>query len=317
MINLDEILTQVKDVEETKLKNERGGFQADPRILTMKKNCQYVLRLLPNIKDPNGTFVTYKEIGWKSTATGKYTWGGRSPTDAGIKDDLFKTTQWDDYIKAKNKGDEVSMKTTYLLLPQRKQMVNAYLVNVSGDDPESKEKVGTVVVLRYAAQVENKTQAPVGDIYKRIHNGIFGEQAKKVGRKALDLGANGKSILINVADKAGFNNYADTTFDDSEDLGLDDEKIMEIYNSVYDLNEFLPEVKTKEEIKQLISVAYYGNSATEDDELLDVELPPSRKNKPAEADDEIPGITSNTSNTSKTSNTSNASDDLDDLLADL
>ena len=310
MINLDDILNQVKDVEETKLKNERGGFQVDARILVMKKNCRYVLRLLPNVKDANGTFVTYKEIGWKSPSTGKYVYGGRSPSDAGIKDDLFKSTQWEEFVKARDKGDEVAKKVTYSLLPQRKQMVNAYLVEVEGDDAESKEKIGTVVVFRYAAQIENKTQAPVSDIYKRIHSGIFGDTAKKVGKKALDLGPNGKSLIINVADKAGFNNYADTTFDDSEDLGLSDEKIMEIYNGVYNLNEFLPEVKTKEEIKQLIDTAYFGNSATEEDELLDVELPPSRKSKPAPTDDdELPGIAPGKAG--------KTSDDLDDLLADL
>lgn len=303
-INLEDIISQVKQVEDAKIQKEKGGFKGDPRLITFKKNCTYTFRLIPNIKDVNATFVTWKEVGWKSVIDGTYIYGGRSPQDAGIKEDLYKSTQWESYSKAKERGDEVAQKASYKLLAARKQAVNAYLVAVDGDDPESKEKVGTVVALKYSAQVD-KAGTPLSDIYKRIYGAIFGDMAKKIGTKALDLSAKGKSLIIKVTEKAGFNNYSETMFDDSEDLGLNDKKIKELYDSVHDLNEFVPELKTTEEIRKLLDTHWHGVNASHDDELDESDIKP-RERKPADDDDEIPMGTA-----SKTTDM-----DLDALLAD-
>ena len=64
-INLEDIISQVKQVEDAKIQKEKGGFKGDPRLITFKKNCTYTFRLIPNIKDVNATFVTWKEVGWK------------------------------------------------------------------------------------------------------------------------------------------------------------------------------------------------------------------------------------------------------------
>lgn len=293
-LNLEDILNQVKSVEEVKNQKEQGGYKGDPRVLAFKKNCTYVVRLLPNIKDVNNTFVSYKEIGFTSRVDGTYVYGGRSPLDANLKDDPFKATQWEHYSKAKERGDEVEQKASYKLLPQRKQLVNAYLVSVEGDDAEAKEKVGTVVAVKYPAQL-NKEGLPVSDIFKRIHGAIFGDMSKKIGTKALDLSAKGKSLIIKVTEKAGFNNYSETMFDDAEDLGLDSKKITEILNNVHDLNEFVPTVKPVEEIKQILDQHWFGVSAASEDEMEE------------EDDDEIP------MNDSK----SDSEDELDKLMNDM
>lgn len=305
-LNLEDIINQVKAVEETKIQKEKGGYKGDPRILKFKKNCTYVLRLIPYIKDVNNTFVTYKEVGFKSPVDGTYVYGGRSPQDAGIKEDLFKKTQWDHYSKAKERGDEVEQKASYKLLPQRKQAVNAYLVSVDGDDPDAKEKIGDVVAIPYPAQVDREG-VPISDIYKKIHSAIFGDMSKKIGAKALDLSEKGRSLIVKVTEKAGYNNYSETTFDDAEDLGLSESQIREILNSAHDLSEFIPEVKPQDEIQKILDKHWFGTSASPDDELEEEEevtISPKKKidltTKPE--DDEIPMGKSK-------------SDDLDDLDA--
>jgi hypothetical protein len=305
-LNLEDIINQVKAVEETKIQKEKGGYKGDPRILKFKKNCTYVLRLIPYIKDVNNTFVTYKEVGFKSPVDGTYVYGGRSPQDAGIKEDLFKKTQWDHYSKAKERGDEVEQKASYKLLAQRKQAVNAYLVSVEGDDADAKEKIGEVVAIPYPAQVDREG-VPISDIYKKIHSAIFGDMSKKIGAKALDLSEKGRSLIVKVTEKAGYNNYSETTFDDAEDLGLSESQIREILNSAHDLSEFIPEVKSQDEIQKILDKHWFGTSASPDDELEEEEevtVSPKKKidltTKPE--DDEIPMGKSK-------------SDDLDDLDA--
>lgn len=311
-LNLEDIINQVKQVEETKSKQEKNIFNGDPRVLRFKKNCTYTVRLLPNIKDVSNTFVTYKEIGWKSLTGGPYIDGGRSPQDAGIKNDLYNSTQWNHYSKAKEAGDEAEKKKSYSLLPHRKQLVNAYLIDVEGDDSDAKERRGSVVVLRYPAQADREGN-PLSDVYKRIHSAIFGDMSKKIGTKALDLSAKGKSLMIKVTVKAEYSNYSETSFDDAEDLGLSETEITEILNSVYDLNEFVPEVKSSEEIKTLLDQHWFGESASPSDELDDDELPPPASPSPRSAqsksvskksDDEIPMGDS-------------SDDDLDELLKDI
>jgi hypothetical protein len=310
--NLENIISQVKAVEESKIESEKGGYKGDERILSLKKNCTYTVRLLPNVNDVDNTFVTYKEIGFTSRVDNKYVYGGRSPSDAGIKEDLFKTTQWNHYEQAKKQGDEAEQKMSYKLIPQRKQLVNAYLVSVQGDDAEAKEKVGKVVVLRYPAQID-KAGAPVSDIYKRIHSAVFGDMNKKVGTKAFDLTEKGKSLIIKVTDKAGFNNYSETMFDDAEDLGLSQNRIVEIVSGTHDLKTFVPEVLAPEEIKNILDKHWHGMSASLDDDMDEDEVPvekPKQTAKPAKnvkvEVDEIP-----------MENSAEETDDLDELLKDL
>lgn len=285
-LNVEDIINQIRVVEETNIQKEKNGYKGDPRILKFKKNCTYVLRLIPYIKDVNNTFVTYKEIGFKSRVDGSYVYCGRAPQDAGIKDDVFKKTQWEHYSKAKEKGDEVEQKASYKLLPQRKQLCNAYLVSVEGDDAEAKEKVKTVVAFPYPAQVD-KNGVPVSDIYKKIHSSIFGDMSKKIGSKALDLSEKGRSLIVKVTEKAGYNNYSETTFDDAEDLGLSKQDITKIIESAHNLLEFVPEVKSTEEAKAILDKHWFGNDANLDDELEEDEKPSIDLSSSPE-DDEIP-----------------------------
>ena len=271
-MKLEDILNQVKQVEEKKLKEEHVS-SVDPRILTFKQGARYKIRLLPNTKDVANTFVTYEDVGFTSRAGGgEYVYAGRSPANAGVslKNDILRKVQWDAYSKAKERGDKPEMDAACKLIPNRKQMINGYLHDVEGDDA-SKAKVGQVIVLRYPARV-NKQKEPTSEIYAAVHDGLFGSKASKIGGKALDLSSKGRSLEIKVTEKDGWNAYS-SSWDDAEDLDLSPAKIKEIMESVHDLTELVPAVKPDEELKQLLDEHWFVKSATKEDELEEDELP--------------------------------------------
>jgi hypothetical protein len=286
MENLEDILNQVREVEDTKIKNERGGFTPDPRILKFKTGATYTVRFLfnPAAEGADRIFVDYKEVGFPSRIDGRYIYGGRAPQDAGIKNDQFKAAQWDHFSKAKENGDEAEKKRSYKLIAQRKQMANVYLVDVVGDE-EQKQFIGTDMVLKYPAQID-KDGKPSSDLYKKINSAIIGDKSAKIGKKAFlldDKGkliANGKDFIIKVTKKSdgagGFwPNYSESEFDDSDDIKLSPEKIETILKGVHNLREFIPEVKSTEEIKQILDEHWFGNVASLDDELAEHEKAPN------------------------------------------
>src|SRR6478735_6018162 len=103
-VKLEDILNQVKEVEEKTIKEENQST-LDPRILQLKKGVTYHGRLVPRIVDDSAknTFVTYEEVGFTSHSDGTYVYCGRSPKNGGVpsKNDLINKTQWDAYTKAK------------------------------------------------------------------------------------------------------------------------------------------------------------------------------------------------------------------------
>lgn len=279
MLNLDDILNQQKEIAEAVIKKERsGGAGADPRLLKLKIGGTYTLRLLynPKAKAEEQIFATYKEVGFPSCHDGKYTYLGRSPQDVGVKNDPIKEAQWDSYSKAKERGDEPAMKRSYKLIPQRKQVSNWYVVNITGDD-EQKELIGTNVVLKYPAQLD-KEGNPSSDLYKKVDSAVLGEKQAKIGKKLflLDgqgkLVANGKDFIIKVTKKADGNggfwpNYSDSEFDDATEIKISAERAKEILENVHDLSEFIPEVKPTEEIKRILDEQWYGKNATNDEDI--------------------------------------------------
>jgi hypothetical protein len=299
---LEALLSQVREEEVAKEKEQKSAFKVDERVLQMKQGATYTGRFVPDLKNPKNNFVTYGEVIFPSKLDGSTVYGGRSPKDAGInpKDDLYNVTQWADYKKAKDAGDEPARKLACKLIPQRKQKMNFYLTEVK-NDPDSLGKVGKVVVLGYAAQ-KDKEDKPSSDLYKKIENAIYGAKKDKIGGRALDLSAKGKSLTIVVGSKdiggRKIPEYIDSEFEDAEDLGLSAEEIKKIHASAHNLSDFLPAVKTKEEIKQILDEHWFCKVADPEDSL-------TAEERPADDDDDIPGLTDESST------------NVDDLIAGL
>lgn len=229
-------------------KSKSGGAKYK-EILKLEAPATYVVRLLPNVKDPKETFLHYYHHGWNSISTGQYvnvvspsTWGERCP----VSELFFKILRdGSDEEKARAKAN-ISRKENWL--------VNVYVVN----DPKNPENNGTIKVLRYGRQLN-----------KIIEAAISGDDAEEFGAKIFDLSPNGCNLRIKaelVSDKPGAPKYPTYTaskfLSPSEVEGLEENKIAEIYESIHDLNELI-EHKTAAEISTFIDTHYFGNKPEE------------------------------------------------------
>jgi hypothetical protein len=254
------------DSIKTALENAKNKNNAKYKnILSIAQAGTYIVRLLPNIKDPQKTFLHYYTHGWKSLATGQFnsivspsTWGERCP----ISELFFKITRNPESTETEKK------QAKDLLSRKENWYVNVYVVN----DPVNPENNGTVKVLRFGRQLN-----------KIIESAISGDDAEEFGPKIFDLSPAGCNLRIKaelVSDKPGAPKYptyvASKFLSPSAIEGLTDAKIEEIYNSVYDLSE-LVEHKTNAEIQEFIDVHFYAK---------DVENKKTEEKAPVEEEEE-------------------------------
>jgi len=215
-------------LDSAKTKNTGSSFK---NLFSIAKPGNYVVRLLPNIKNPGETFLHYYHHGWNSIATGQYvsvtspsTWGERCPIS-------------ELYFKVLRGGT-----------PDEQEKAKANL--------RRKENNGTVKVLRFGKQLN-----------KIIESAISGDDSAEFGAKIFDLSENGCNLRIKaelVSDKPGAPKYP--TYTASKFLspsaidGLDEDKIQDVYESIYDLGTFV-EHKTPAELQTFIDTHYYGTDA--------------------------------------------------------
>jgi hypothetical protein len=273
MIDINNLVDGIRsEVEE---QNKRVNSSIDPRILSLKKGVKYRGRFIPKQK---GTFVPYEEVGLQSRTTGQYVSFGRAWSDPALNNkgpDIIHTTQWDEYTKAKDRGDDEGMKATYKLIPQRKMYVNFFLTEVDGDDSDAKTKIGTVCAVRVPAGL-NKDKTFRSKLAKDINEGLLDPKfAKKIGKKGFllpDTIEDGIDFVFDVEEKGGYPNYDNSKFDliaDESTVKLTKDQVMDILtNKTIDLEELVPALKSQEELKILLDQHWYGTSASLDDDDL-------------------------------------------------
>ena len=241
-----------------KAKNKTGSNSAYRNLLQLEAGDKpYVVRLLPNIKNPEETILHYFHHGWNSINTGQYanvvspsTWGDRCPVS-------------ELYFKILRDGTDAEKERAKANLRRKENwLVNVYVVN----DPKKPENNGTIKVLRYGKQLD-----------KIIQSAINGDDAEEFGSRIFDLSPEGCNLRIKVelvSDKPGAPKYPTYTaskfLSPSAIEGLDEDKISEIYGSIIDLNT-LVDRKSSEEIKTFINEHYYNNDTEEN--TGDVEEP--------------------------------------------
>jgi hypothetical protein len=166
-----------------------GGGMTD--IMRLEKGNSYIVRLLPNTKDPAKTFFHYYVHGFESLATGRYmslvspqTFGERDPI-AEFRYKVNRTGTTEEKEKAKG------------ITRLEKWLVNVHVI----DDPSNPENNGKVKVLRYGKQLHNI-----------IMEAIEGEDAGQLGERIFDTSENGCSLRVKVEDQGGFPTYVSSKF---------------------------------------------------------------------------------------------------------
>lgn len=242
-----------------KAKTKSSGGSAYRNLLQLEAPATYVVRLLPNIKNPEESILHYFHHGWNSINTGQYvsavspsTWGERCP----VSELYFKILR--------DGSDQDKERAKANLRRKENWLVNVLVVN----DPKKPENNGTIKVLRYGRQLD-----------KIIQSAINGDDAEEFGARIFDLSPEGCNLRIKVelvSDKPGapkYPTYTASKFLNASPIeGIDDDKIQELYNSIYDLNTFV-ERKSATELKTFIDEHFYGknNEATPEVEDTAVE----------------------------------------------
>lgn len=291
---------KIKTILETQ-SSSSSGFKD---ILKFDINNNYVVRLLPNIKNPDDTFFHYFSFGWESVATGQYmsalspiTFGERCPINE-LRIKLYRS---------KNQNDNDLAK---LIKRQEQWMVNAYVI----DNPTDRNTEGEIKIIRYGKQLD-----------KVITEAISGDDADEIGPAVFDLSENGCNLRIKVEkNEGGYKTYVSSKFLKASAVpGVDDSKSDDIYNNVIDLTTIQP-TKSWDELQEMIDVHLLNRSnsgvVVPDTSRIEStpsvsESMPSPSKKEETLKEELPMEFDKSADKKKTDEFSDA--DLDDLIADL
>lgn len=237
---LDEIFKKIQASQTT----QPAANKRNENIFQMEKNNTYVVRLLPYMKKPENTFLTYHNHGWESRKNGKYisipclkTWGRQEQCPAcEVRFAELKI------------GTEAAKAKARLLRQKTVHLVNVYIV----ESPKS-EDVGKVKIMRYGAELDKVIKAAVN-----------GEDAEEFGKRVFDLSVDGCDLRIKVdvkgVGKDAMPTYAASKFlSKKRDLGLSQNDIQGILSQAHDLTTLVPERLSNEKIEALLNEHYFTN----------------------------------------------------------
>ena len=237
------------------------GSSTTSNIMRLKTGNTYVLRLVPNAKEPSKTFFHYYSHGWVSEATGQFqsaispqTWGERDP----IAEARYKISRT---------GSEEEKEKARALNRKENWLINVYVAK----DPENPENEGKVKILRFGRQ-----------LHKIIMEAIEGEDADEFGERIFDLTKNGCSLKVKVEEQGGYPTYVSSRFSAPTSLtGITADTVNDVYDKVYDLENVFP-VKSYDELTTMLNEHYHGvdGSAPEPES-------PAPTSTKAEEDDDI------------------------------
>lgn len=210
-------------------------------ILKLEVGNNYVVRLLPNIKNPEKTFFHYYTVGWTSYSTGQYV-SALSPATFGERDPVTEARYR--IIKSNTESSEMKKKADTIKRIE-KWLVNAYIVK----DPVTPENNGKVMIVRYGKQLQ-----------KIVADAIEGEDADQFGPRIFDLSENGCNLNIKVEKQGDYPTYVTSKFSPPKAIeGITESKIQEIYESTYDLTSVIPS-RSHEELLVMLDEHFYCKS---------------------------------------------------------
>lgn len=207
-------------------------------FLRTEASNTYTVRILPNVKDPNKTFLHYYSYSWKSFADGKLI-NVVSPTTWNQRDPIAE-----EGYRIRRSGTEEDKAKAQALNRKENWMVNVYVEN----DPTKPENNGQIKILRFGRQLN-----------KIIMDAIEGDDAADFGPRIFDLSPAGCSLRIKVEKQGDFPTYVSSKFAlPKAVVGLDSDSYDEIYGNIFDLESYLT-VKSYDELKETLNLHYHCN----------------------------------------------------------
>jgi len=196
----------------------------------------YVVRLLPNVKDPSKTFFHYYNFGWKSFSTGQninvtslQTWDQPDP----IAEERYR---------AYNAGTEADKEKIKSIRRSENWLVNAYVISDSKDEVNN----GTVKIIRFGKQLG-----------KIIFDAIEGEGSDDYGPRVFDLGSDGCSLMIKVENQGEYPTYVSSKFKLPKAIdNLSEDKHAKIYGGVFNLSDYVIS-KSYDDLKKVLIEHYH------------------------------------------------------------
>jgi hypothetical protein len=200
-------------------------------ILKMESDKTYVVRLLPNIKDPSKTFFHFFQHSWNSFATGKFL-STVSPSTFGERDPISELK-----YKMLRSGSEEDKKKAGSLVWSERWLVNAFIV----DDPTNPDNNGKVKIIQFGKQ-----------LHKIIMRAIDGDDAEDLGPRVFSLKSDGVNLKIVCESQGGYKTYTSSKFSMPKAIdGLDAKAIDSVLNNIHDLEKINP-VKSYDDLKKVL-----------------------------------------------------------------
>jgi len=205
----------IKETLETQ-KTGNGNFKD---ILKTEPGSSYIVRFVPNMKEPNRTIHKYFHHGWNSHVTGQYT-TTLCPTMVGDRCEICEKRM---KIWQSNLDDETKKKLGKDLKRKENWLVNVFVVK----DPTNEANNGQLKMMRYGKQVD-----------KIVDEAISGEDAEEFGARIFDLTKEGCNFRIKVEkNEGGYPTYVASKFLNASPIeGLTADKIEEIHNNIFELD---------------------------------------------------------------------------------
>jgi hypothetical protein len=228
----------------------------------------YIVRLIPNVNNPERTLFHYYNHTWKSNLSNNIT-SVLCPNTYGEKCPI------DEYrSKIYNSKDQNEIDKMQPIKRNENWLVNVFVVK----DPTNPENEGKVKILRYGRQLA-----------RIIESAISGDDSNEFGPKIFDLSDKGCNLKIKVEkNEGGYPTYVYSKFMSPSTLeGASDTD--SLYNLVHELDSIF-EHKSYEDIKKLFNIHYLGQveeteSASIVEEVEDVDFLPSSKETVVESSD--------------------------------
>ena len=261
------LFESIKEALNKKTSSDNANYRD---FLKMEIGNTYVVRLIPNLENPERTIYHYYNHTWKSVITNTWvstlcpnTYGEGCPIDE------YRS-------KIYNTKDEAAIEKIKPLRRNENWLVNVYVVK----DPTNPDNQGQVKVLRFGKQ-----------LFKIVTEAISGDDSDEFGSKIFDLSDKGCNLRIKVEqNEGGYPTYVASKFVSPSALeGVQNTE--ELYTLAKDLDTVYDH-KTKEDIQALLKTHFLGEdqetpsvSVNHDEEEEYVPTPVVKKATVSEAEE--------------------------------